>query len=96
MEALSCDTPGGWQIQEHPLSSTLGAKLADGTLTLWREQGGNRYGKTSCQGQAQGSQLKCEENIEILKLSYKQNTDGHIFSAAGSGVYSCSIGAFVV
>lgn len=74
-------TPGGWQIQEHlPLSSTLAAKLTDGALTLWREQGGNRYDKTSCQGQAQGSRLKCDENIKIVMLSYKYNTDGNIFS----------------
>lgn len=37
-------------------------------LTLWREQGGNRYDKTSCQGQAQGSQLKCDEDIKKATL----------------------------
>lgn len=80
-EAFCCDTPGGWQIQEHlPLSSTLGAKMTGGTLTLWREQGGNRYDKTSCQEQAQGSQLKCDENIKIVMLSYKSNTDRNVFS----------------
>ena len=79
----SCDcsvhTPGGWQIQEHlPLSSTLGAKLTDGALTLWSEQGGNRYDKTSCQGQAQGSRLKCDGNIKTVTLSFKRSTGGNI------------------
>lgn len=72
----------GWrQIQEHlPLSSALRAELTDGVLTLWSEQGGKRYDKTSCQGQAQGSWLKCDENIKVVTLSYKANTGGSIFS----------------
>lgn len=48
-------TPGGWQIQEHlPLSSTQGAKLTDGALTLWREQGGNRYDKHHARHKTRG------------------------------------------
>ena len=74
-------TAGGRQIQEHlPLSSILRAELTDGVLTLWNEQGGKRYNKTSCQGQAQGSWLKRDENIKIVTLSYKANTSGSIFS----------------
>lgn len=67
-------TPGGWQIHKHlPLNGTQGAKLTDGALTLKTERGGNRYDKTSCQGQARGSQLQRDGNIQKVTLSYKQH-----------------------
>lgn len=50
-------------------------------LSLQREQGGNRDDKKSKQGRAQGSQLKCDEDIKKVTLSHKKTTSvGHSVS----------------